>query len=60
MMSWLALFLLSVPIDAGALLAPVQPVVLRSPDTEVIENLELLENFEGAADFELLKELNTP
>lgn len=59
-MSWLALFLLSAPIDAGVLLVPVQPVVVRSPDIEVIENLELLENFEGAADFELLKELNTP
>lgn len=42
--------------DAGALLdAGVR--LLSAEDQEVVDNLELLENLDSAADFELLNEL---
>ncbi|MEW5743384.1 MAG: hypothetical protein AB1938_31025 [Myxococcota bacterium] len=35
-----------------------RPPVVKDADQEVIENLELLENLDGAADLELLEELS--
>jgi hypothetical protein len=37
---------------------PKPPVVLTDADREVVENLDVLENLDGAADLELLEELS--
>ncbi|MCC6337048.1 MAG: hypothetical protein IT380_24025 [Myxococcales bacterium] len=45
-----------VALDGGAPAPPPPPV--KAVDQEVIENLELLENLDGAADLDLLEELS--
>ncbi|MEW5738882.1 MAG: hypothetical protein AB1938_08135 [Myxococcota bacterium] len=37
---------------------PPKPPVVKDADQEVIDNLELLENLDGAVDLELLEELS--
>lgn len=44
-------------LDGGTPPSPPRPLPLET-DQEVIENLELLQNLDGAADLELLEELS--